>query len=33
MCNITFAILPIYQKKKIVKLNGHPEYFGIYNYL
>ena len=27
--NITFAILPFYQKK-IFKLNGHPEYFGIY---
>ena len=28
--NITFAILPSYQKKKILKLNGHSEYFGIY---
>ena len=27
--NITFAILPSYQKK-MFKLNGHPEYFGIY---
>ena len=27
--HITFAILPFYQKK-IFKLNGHPEYFGIY---
>ena len=28
--NITFAILPFYQKKKIVKLNGDPQYFGIH---
>ena len=27
--NITFVILPSYQKR-IFKLNGHPEYFGIY---
>ena len=27
--NIKFSILPFYQKK-ILKLNGHPEYFGIY---
>ena len=26
---ITFAILPFYQEKKILKLIGHPEYFGI----
>ena len=27
--NITFAIMPFYQEK-ILKLNGHPEYFGTY---
>ena len=30
--NITFAILPFYQKK-ILNLNGHPVYFRIYTTL
>ena len=27
--NIAFAILPFFISEEILKLNGHPEYFGI----
>ena len=27
---ITFAILPFFLRKRLLKLNGHPEYFGTY---